>query len=135
MKVYSGNNFLAAFSDASDGDLSFYNFAPDAARQIWQNFDVVRFNGLITPATAAQVHGDDIIVCNGAVTDKMCVGRGDAVVTTLPDQPVGVYTADCLPLLIIGDAACAAVHAGWKSTLLNISAKTINFFKGLFLIY
>lgn len=51
----------------------------------------------------------------------------DAFVTTLPDVAIGVRTADCVPVLLYDSVrrVVAAVHAGWKGTMLHISEKTV----------
>ena len=47
----------------------------------------------------------------------------DAVMTDVPQVCVSVSTADCIPILIYDRVhhAVAAVHAGWRSTVLRIS--------------
>ena len=51
----------------------------------------------------------------------------DAFVTNLPDAAIGVRTADCVPVLIYDSVkrVVAAVHAGWKGTVLHISHAVI----------
>ena len=51
----------------------------------------------------------------------------DVFVTTLPGVAVGVRTADCVPVLLYDPVkrVVAAVHAGWKGTVLHISQKTV----------
>ncbi|MBP5795785.1 MAG: laccase domain-containing protein, partial [Bacteroidales bacterium] len=46
----------------------------------------------------------------------------DAFVTNLADVAIGVRTADCVPILLYDPVkrAVAAVHAGWKGTVLRI---------------
>ena len=46
----------------------------------------------------------------------------DALITNLPQQCIGVSTADCVPVLIFDPvtAAVAAVHAGWRGTVKRI---------------
>lgn len=54
---------------------------------------------------------------------------GDALITTTKNIPVGVFTADCVPI-IIGDVkgrVAAAVHAGWRGTFSNIAGRVINY--------
>ena len=51
----------------------------------------------------------------------------DAFVTDLKDCAIGVRTADCIPVLLYDPVhkAIAAIHSGWKGTVLQISRKTI----------
>ena len=51
----------------------------------------------------------------------------DAFVTNLPGVALGARTADCVPVLLYDPLhrAVAAVHAGWKGTVLHISQLAI----------
>jgi purine-nucleoside/S-methyl-5'-thioadenosine phosphorylase / adenosine deaminase len=62
---------------------------------------------------ARQVHGSVVARARG---DGSPLGEADAVVCALPDVPVAVVTADCVPILLAGRDArvVAAVHAGWR---------------------
>ena len=53
--------------------------------------------------------------------------KADAIVTHLSDIPIGIFTADCLPILIYDPEhrVVAAIHAGRKGTCQNIVNKTI----------
>jgi polyphenol oxidase len=79
--------------------------------------------------TLNQVHGDDIFVIKPygdyLPTDKAL--NYDAIVTTRRNLAICIKTADCVPVFIVDRAKkiIAAVHAGWKSTALEISAKVI----------
>ena len=52
----------------------------------------------------------------------------DALITFLKDTPIGVVTADCVPILLYAPdiRAAAAVHAGWKGTLGGIVDRTLD---------
>ena len=52
----------------------------------------------------------------------------DAVMTDVPKVCVSVSTADCIPILIYDRVhhAVAAVHAGWRSTVLRISEAVLH---------
>ncbi|MBO7117633.1 MAG: peptidoglycan editing factor PgeF [Bacteroidales bacterium] len=74
-----------------------------------------------------QVHG-----CKVAVVDRPDLTRQelegyDAFITNLPGVAVGVRTADCVPVLLYDPVrrVIAAVHAGWKGTVLRISQKAL----------
>ena len=51
----------------------------------------------------------------------------DALVTNLPNVCVAVSTADCVPVLIYApdQKVVAAIHAGWRGTVLRIAQQTI----------
>ncbi len=53
--------------------------------------------------------------------------QGDALFAETARDLVGVFTADCLPVLIADTAtgAFAAVHAGWRGTLQRITEHTL----------
>ena len=74
-----------------------------------------------------QMHGDNLI----EVTDKTMkeAGEADAMVTAESGIYLGVLTADCVPLLFIApkQRLAAAVHAGWRGTLLGIASKTVEY--------
>ncbi len=53
----------------------------------------------------------------------------DAVITNQKNTPIGVLTADCVPILICDERKnlVAAIHAGWKGAYKNIISKVIQF--------
>ena len=61
-----------------------------------------------------QQHGTEVAHVRGV--DDTNPGHADAVVSTLARVPVGVLTADCVPVLLAmdGGRVVAAVHAGWR---------------------
>ena len=77
---------------------------------------------------ARQVHGRAIArVPAGAPPGAVASVAADAVMTDAPRTAVGVYVADCTPLLI-ADArtgACAAVHAGWRGTVAGVGVAAV----------
>ena len=79
-----------------------------------------------------QVHGDDILVIrpHGDYFTSREALNYDAVVTNRPNLAICIKTADCVPVFIVDRAKkiIAAVHAGWKGTALEISAKVVRLF-------
>lgn len=76
--------------------------------------------------TCAQVHGDGVLRFEGH-PPALSGREGDAIVTAVPGACVGVRTADCLPILIVGPGGkvVAAVHAGWRGTVAGVATATL----------
>jgi YfiH family protein len=83
--------------------------------------------------TAQQVHKDHI-----AVVAEKDIGKGkeeyakallntDALITNLPNVPLMLFFADCVPVLIADPVrhVVGVSHAGWKGTVAKIAQKTV----------
>lgn len=81
-----------------------------------------------------QTHGDQIGVIDEAFLklsdeeQRNNLSGVDAIITNQREIGIGVTTADCVPILIFDPnrKVLAAVHAGWKGTVLRIAAKTVS---------
>ena len=89
-------------------------------------------------ATAKQVHGDRVVgaLRDGTRKELLAASEApaaddadgaDALVALEPEVAVGVFTADCVPILLYaGDTdAAAAVHSGWRGARLSIAARGV----------
>ncbi|MFQ5587995.1 MAG: peptidoglycan editing factor PgeF [Nitrospiria bacterium] len=80
------------------------------------------------PIRLRQVHGDYIQSVN-ASQDALLFEAipGDALITDAPRRLITVGTADCTPILLLDPVkkVCAAVHAGWRGSVLDIAGKTV----------
>jgi YfiH family protein len=66
---------------------------------------------------ARQIHGTELAVVSGAAPDSVeCVGEADALATGEPGLGLLVWTADCVPVALVGPRAVAMVHAGWRGS-------------------
>jgi len=96
---------------------------PDAVRR---NRELVASDGgfaLASLFTAKQVHGARVLVVDGSAT---LAEEADALTTTTQGHAVGVYTADCVPILVGDrDGRVAAAHAGWRGTVAEIAVRTV----------
>ena len=79
-------------------------------------------NQLILPN---QTHSSNV---NLIQDDVFVYPETDALITDKNNIAIGVYTADCVPIIIYDDKRIvgAVVHAGWKGTMAKILPKTIN---------
>ncbi len=69
-----------------------------------------------------QIHGTEISRVHQS--GQNC-GSVDALVTQIPQLPIAVVTADCVPLLFAhrSGRSIAAVHAGWRGTIARLTEK------------
>ena len=77
-----------------------------------------------------QVHKDKIL----KVTRSKVYEGYDALITENSNTFLSVTVADCTPILIYDakNQAVAAIHAGWKGTVADITAKTIQMMQAEF---
>lgn len=66
-------------------------------------------------ALARQVHGVDVIEVQRG--DAGVLGDADLLVTEAPAATMGILTADCAPVVIVGGGRAAVVHAGWRGVV------------------
>src|SRR4029077_19024598 len=74
-----------------------------------------------------QIHSDVVHRITSAIPAITELARGDALLTSVPGILLAVQTADCVPILLADRKrrAVAAIHAGWRGTLLRIAAKAL----------
>lgn len=74
-----------------------------------------------------QVHGSRVAIIRKPGMTREELEGYDAFITNLPGVAIGVRTADCVPILLYDPEKriVAAIHAGWKGTVLHIVKGTI----------
>ncbi|EKQ53735.1 MULTISPECIES: peptidoglycan editing factor PgeF [unclassified Clostridium] len=80
-----------------------------------------------------QIHSDKVLkyTCDDTnVKDQ----EGDALITNEKNTIIGVFTADCVPIILIDEKneVIAAIHSGWRGTYESITLKTIERMKNEF---
>lgn len=73
-----------------------------------------------------QVHSDNIFVYKKDGTN-IKDNEGDAIITNEKGVIIGVFTADCVPIILVDEnnGVGAAIHSGWRGTFDSITFKTI----------
>jgi hypothetical protein len=105
-------------------DLLHYNLGPGV-----EAFTTRRDSALPYPVIQGhQVHGSRIAIIDRTTITREELEGYDAFITNLPGVAIGVRTADCVPILLSDprNHVIAAVHSGWKGTVLKISQRTIH---------
>lgn len=74
-----------------------------------------------------QVHGCEIAFVKNQNTTREELEGFDAFVTDVPGCAIAVRTADCIPVLLHDPVrrVVAAIHSGWKGTVLGIARKCV----------
>lgn len=120
--------------------LNCYPFVNDKALQIDAIENVQRNRSIILNTlgieapdviTAQQVHGDTIVTVR--TPQPMDFEEADGIITDVPNLPIGILTADCVPVLYADTQhkVVGAVHAGWKGAFLKIHVKMIQKFNAM----
>ena len=98
------------------------------------NIHMVQFMNMVQgvkkiPYLLNQVHSDQIFVLKDVsqTHEQVAKVKADAIITHLSKIPIGIFTADCIPILICDPRlqVVAAIHAGRKGTHQSIVNKTI----------
>jgi len=78
--------------------------------------------GLLRPR---QVHGIRVVTAEQCRSEPP--PEADAIVSLEPGVPVGVVTADCVPVLLTtpGGRGVAAIHAGWRGLADGVLAEAV----------
>lgn len=82
---------------------------------------------------AQQTHEDHIVAVgesecgSGAGSYEDALEHTDAMMTNVPDIPLLICVADCVPVIIYDPVhrACAVIHDGWRGTVAQLAAKTV----------
>ncbi|WP_143314833.1 peptidoglycan editing factor PgeF [Clostridium sp. HBUAS56017] len=74
-----------------------------------------------------QIHSDTIFSYNGENGEELIEKEGDAIITNVRNSIIGVFTADCVPVILVDEVSgsVAAIHSGWKGTFSSITKKTV----------
>jgi YfiH family protein len=131
------DGFANAFSTRLGGvsrmphdSLNLAGFNEDEAENIYENRRrfLKLFDGDWMLTGCWQMHSADIRTVRDREDASRDTENCDAMVTNAPRILLGVKTADCVPI-ILGDArsgACAAVHSGWRGTLVSIASRALD---------
>lgn len=128
--------FTTRLSGVSQGDFSSLNLgmhrgdAPENVEKNWQILSTALGFSLQNMVLTRQTHSDIVRqVCrrDAMGLDHHLYPECDALITCDPGTALGIFTADCTPLLFRDPVtgAVGAAHAGWRGTAAAIGAKTV----------
>ena len=112
------SKLLSSFLHIKQGFIS--NFNPDEIALLAKDF------GLVSIQTVNQIHSDKILKISD---EELTRAEGDSLYTELKGFGVGIYTADCLPIVYFEEERniVGVIHAGWRGTFKEVTAKTFTY--------
>ncbi|MEK6531958.1 MAG: peptidoglycan editing factor PgeF [Deltaproteobacteria bacterium] len=121
---------LGGFSEAPFDSLNLDPRDGDSLEDIRKNTEKIADAFGLNPLSLTlprQVHGSSVYALDKALSNPLFSVEADAIVTGLADTPIGILTADCVPILMFDPKrkAIAAAHAGWRGTAKGIAAEVV----------
>lgn len=126
--VLDNNKSKIVFSTAKE-NRSFNRYTEDgikALNSIKEDFlvdEVIYLN---------QIHSDKVLKYNGE--ENFIENDGDGIITNKRNIAIGIFTADCVPVIILNEESgvIGAVHSGWKGTFNSITKKALEKMRDLY---
>jgi polyphenol oxidase len=124
------HGFMGRRGGVSVGEFQSFNLPRHAGddlvrvRENWRRWTLA-YPG-VSPAFVNQVHGNQVRIVDESYNELN--HPGDGMATALPGIALCVFTADCVPVLLIDptNRVVGAVHAGWRGTLVNVAAEGVH---------
>lgn len=101
---------------------------PDAVRENYRRaFDALNLNHE-RACRVWQVHGTHTVVVKDPHPQQDWLAQADAMVTNIPDTPLTMRFADCIPILLHDpqNNAIGIAHAGWRGTVQGVGVHALN---------
>ena len=80
-----------------------------------------RWEGDKDVLTLNQVHSSKLHVVDAFINGL----EGDAIITQKPNLKIGIRTADCVPVALLGKNTIGVIHAGWRGLKEGVIEKTL----------
>ncbi|MCE2511562.1 MAG: polyphenol oxidase family protein [Acidimicrobiia bacterium] len=76
-----------------------------------------------------QVHGADVVVVTEPGGGAGSVA--DGAVTAVPEAVLALHTADCAPVVVVGNGAAGVAHAGWRGIVAGVLSEVVQALRSL----
>lgn len=117
-----GKNFTIVFTNA-ENNRSFNRNTESGIKELESLKEEFQVKDI---AYLKQVHSDKILKYT-LNQNKFNENEGDAVISDEKEVIIGVFTADCVPVILVDEekSVAAAIHSGWRGTFESITLKTV----------
>lgn len=119
---------LVAFTDRNGGASPVPYDSLNLAARVGDDPDLVARNRATVAGAAGfdpaklrlarQIHGADLLQVTS--NDPTVAGEADVLATSEPGVVVGILTADCTPVIVVGRDRVAIAHAGWRGLVAGV---------------
>ena len=124
--IFASLNLRYNGGDAPENVEKNYSLLADALGFEMQNLVVTRqtHSDIVRTVTKADANG----------INNRLYPESDALITNDPGCAIGIFTADCTPILLHDPitGAVGAVHAGWRGTVKQIAARAVEKMQALY---
>ncbi len=129
---------LGGFSLGAYASLNAGIFTDDDKINVLKNIEYIKSRHNIGMLSLLrQAHGNRVIEVSRDNFSETYLSEGDGLFTGEIGLALGIFTADCFPVLLAGKSNIAALHCGWRSLNSGIIENSIELFvkKGDFPLY
>lgn len=115
---------FSGFSKENYASLNFGYHVGDSKNDVNKNYDKLKkvFN-ISNIITLNQIHSDKI------VSENFALAPADGLYTQKVDTALGIMTADCFNVQLVGDRLIANLHCGWRSIYAGIIENCLKMFE------
>ncbi|MBQ3033826.1 MAG: laccase domain-containing protein [Deferribacterales bacterium] len=104
-------------------------FTNDDKKSVLKNIEYLKsFHNIDKLCFLNQVHGTQVHHVNHSNFADVYLSDGDGLFTGERGIALGVFTADCYPVLLSGNTHLAALHCGWRSLNAEIIENAVELF-------
>ena len=76
-----------------------------------------------------QIHGAEVVVVTEPGGGAGSVA--DGAVTAAPEAVLALHTADCAPVVVVGNGAVGVAHAGWRGIVAGVLSEVVEAVRSL----
>lgn len=118
------------FSSAPYNSLNMGYFTGDDITTVVKNYYYYQnITNTFNIVTLNQVHGNAVLEVNKKNAADIMFSKADGLFTCEHNLPIGVITADCLPVMLAGNRCISSLHCGWRSLNAGIIDNAFKLFK------
>ena len=112
---YKSSQFLNCAFDKGDSDYIVRNNRKLVSK-LFYNKEIIFVN---------QIHSSKIFIFDNIYPNDI---KADGIITKNKNVLLGILTADCAPIILLGNEYFGILHVGWRGLLSNIILNAVNLF-------